>query len=95
MYGDALAMVWLFAAAFLMFSAVRVAILFVKKKIRRGERERLEREGRIIFHEGIDDFSAWEEMKGSFGNVLPLASCFSLIIVVVFPLISFLQKLIG
>lgn len=95
MYGDALAMIWLLVVAFLMFSVVRVAILFVKKRIRRRERERLEREGRIIFHEKIDDFSAREELERNFWEVTPLASVFSLIIVIGFPLIDLLQNLVN
>lgn len=95
MRGDLLTGIWLLAVLFLLAVSVRVVVLHIKKQLRRMERERLEREGMVIFHEEIDDISIQGEMKGSFGTVLTIASCFSLIVVVVFPLIVFLQGLIG
>lgn len=95
MRGDLLTGIWLLTVLFLLAVSVRVVVLHIKKQLRRMERERLEREGMVIFHEEIDDISIQGEMKGSFGTVLTIASCFSLIVVVVFPLIVFLQGLIG
>lgn len=95
MRGDLLTGIWLLAVLFLLAVSVRVVVLHIKKQLRRMERERLEREGMVIFREEIDDISIQGEMKGSFGTVLTIASCFSLIVVVVFPLIVFLQGLIG
>lgn len=95
MRGDLLTGIWLLAVLFLLAVSVRVAVLHIRKKFRRRERERLEREGRVVFREKIDDISIQGEMKGSFGMVLTIASCFSLIVVVVFPLVVFLQGLIG
>lgn len=95
MRGDLLTGIWLLTVLFLLAVSVRVVVLHIKKQLRRMERERLEREGMVIFREEIDDISIQGEMKGSFGTVLTIASCFSLIVVVVFPLIVFLQGLIG
>lgn len=95
MRGDLLTGIWLLAVLFLLAVSVRVVVLHIKKQLRRMERERLEREGMVIFREEIDDISIQGEMQGSFGSVLTIASCFSLIVVVVFPLIVFLQGLIG
>ena len=55
MIGDVLYMLWISAAAVLLGLLIRAAFRRVKKEIRRKERERLEREGRIIFREKIDD----------------------------------------
>ena len=49
MIGDVLYMLWISAAAVLLGLLIRAAFRRVKKEIRRKERERLEREGRIIF----------------------------------------------
>lgn len=91
---DLLAMVWLLAVVFLVVSLIRIAVLCVKKKARSRERERLEREGRIIFHERIDEFYPQEELERNFWEITSLASICSLIIVVGFPLINFLQNLV-
>lgn len=94
MAGDALYMLWILAAAFLLGFIVRAAFLCVKKRNRSREIERLEKEDRIIFREKIDDVSVKEELKNSFVEVLSLAAVFSLIIIIGLPLIDFLQNLV-
>lgn len=94
MIGDALCMLWISVAAVLLALLIRAAFLWVKRGIRQRERERLEREGRIIFHEKIDDFFLWDELERNFREVTSLASVFSLIIVIGLPLIDFLQNLV-
>lgn len=88
MIGDVLYMLWISAAAVLLGLLIRAAFQCVKKEIRRKERERLEKEGRIIFWEKIDDVDIRAELKECVGQALMLTSCFSLIIVVVFLLIA-------
>ena len=88
MIGDVLYMLWISAAAVLLGLLIRAAFQCVKKEIRRKERERLEKEGRIIFWEKIDDVDIRAELKECVGRALMLTSCFSLIIVVVFLLIT-------
>ena len=88
MIGDVLYMLWISAAAVLLGLLIRAAFRRVKKEIRRKERERLEREGRIIFREKIDDVDIRAELKECVGQALMLTSCFSLIFVVVLLLMA-------
>lgn len=53
MRGDLLTGIWLLAVLFLLAVSVRVVVLHIKKQLRRMERERLEREGMVIFREEI------------------------------------------